>query len=50
MGMTFQTFFEKACFYPTSAQEDSDLNEPQLVGGEMNCGKRLFFVVFCWVL
>ena len=40
-------------FYPTSEQEDSDLNDSQIVGGEMNCGGAGFFGCFfagCMVL
>ena len=32
--------------YPTSEQEDSDLNDSQIVGGEMNCGGAGYLVAF----
>ncbi len=30
-------YLKKLSFYPTSEQEDSNLSNPQIAGGEMNC-------------
>lgn len=37
MGYRFLVHKHYLIFYPTSEQEDSNLSNPQIAGGEMNC-------------